>query len=242
MGAMKTGTRYAVSAVVLGTALVWSPAAKADNEERQMSLRVEIYELPAAKALEIQQQVSIHPDQTETVKGMKKMVESGKADFVTAVPILTPIGSRAKYQDVEVIPAIEDFEWNPDLKRLVPTFKNREVGTIFEVDPQVSEDGETLLVNFALEHHTGDPVTEKIAVPLGDGGESREVSIVRFQMKKITMKTNMKPGATTLIAAMEVNGEGTGEAGAGKGTERKRLAFLTADLVDPVDPVDPVSP
>lgn len=218
--------------------LVFTKASllRAEEPASQMSLLVEIYELPALEALEIQQQVPISPDQTETVKELKKGIESGDVEFVIAIPLTAPIGTRAKFQDVEVIPAIEDFEWNPDVKRLVPKFKNREVGTIFEVDPKVSEDGETLLVNFALEHHTGTPVTEKIVVPLGDSGESREVSIVRFQLKKVTQQITLKPGATALVAAMEVNGEGTGNVEEGKGSPRKRLAFLTANLMGAVSP------
>lgn len=222
-----------VTLVSLLTLFTGMSVSGADSDQ-QISILVEIYELDAIKALEIQQQVSINPDQSQAVKEMKKLVDSGEVEFVLGIPLTATIGARAKFQDVEVIPAIEDFEWNPDVKRLVPTFRNREVGTIFEVDPMVSEDGETLLINFALEHHTGSPITENITVPLGDSGESREVSIVRFQMKKITQKLNLKPGATSLVAAMEVNGEGTGETGGEKGAARKRLAFLTADLMGAV--------
>lgn len=204
------------------------------NANQQINLRIEFYDLPADEALRIQQEVSIQPDQTKAREKILKMVEAGDAAFVSSAPLVCRSGVRGKYQDTEVVPVIEIFTWNQEAKRLVPKFANRNVGTVFEVDPTLSADGETLDLNFALEHHTGEPVKETILVPLGDPGDSKEVSVTRFHMKKITTHLFIKSGATALIGAFEITGpQPSSSSSSGTIPNAKRLVFLSANLQKP---------
>ncbi|MEX2578413.1 MAG: hypothetical protein WD342_05080 [Verrucomicrobiales bacterium] len=227
---LASGVTVAIAALI--------PALSQSQEEKpdpgagaleQLSLRVEMYDLPAAEALRIQQDVSIQPDQTEAVEEILEMVEAGEAAFVTSAPLIARNGNRAKFEDVEVVPVIVDFTWNEEAKELVPKFADRVAGTVFEVDPKVSDDGETLDINFALEHHTGKPVTETILVPLGDSEKSREVSVTRFFMKKVTTRLLIKPGASALIGAFEIPDSET-SSGEDAVPDPKRLAFLRVEV------------
>ncbi|MCB1231558.1 MAG: hypothetical protein KDN19_14910 [Verrucomicrobiae bacterium] len=213
-------------------ALVEVNVAVAEDETAapQFMLRVEIFDLPADEALRIQQEVAIQPDQLETRNAVLDMVKEGKARFVTSAPLVCRHGVRGKYEDIEEIPVIEDFTWNEEAKQLVPKFGIRDVGTIFEVDPNLGEDGETLDINFALEHHTGQPETKSLMVPMGDTEKSREVSVTHFHMKKVTTRVYLKRGAVALIGAFDVTGP-RDKGDSGPTIENpKRLAFLCADV------------
>jgi len=204
------------------------------DTHQQINLRIEFYDLPADEALRIQQEVSLQPDQTKAREKILKMVEAGDAAFVSSAPLVCRSGSRSKYQDTEIVPVIEDFTWNEELKRLVPKFANRDVGTVFEVDPSVSADGKTLDLNFALQHHTGEPETETILVPLGDTGDSKEVSVTRFHLKKITTKIFIKSGALALIGAFEITGPQPSSSSSSETIPHaKRLVFLSANIQKP---------
>ena len=197
------------------------------SAEEQIHLRIDLYDLPSLEALEIQQGVSLSPDQTEAVKNINKMIEKGEAEFVSSIVLTSPIGARAKFEDVEAVLVIESFEWNEQAQELVPKFVKQQAGTIFEVDPGISDDGKMLDINFALEHHTAPPVTEEILVPLGKTEASREVSVVRFFQKKITSRILMPSGTTSLVGAFEISGpETSGSPGF------KRLAFLYAEQME----------
>ena len=193
--------------------------------QQQIHLRVDLYDLPSAAALSIQQGVSLSPDQTAVVQDINKMVESGEAEFVSSIVLTSPVGARAKFEDTEKVLVIEAFEWNEEAQELVPKFAEKQAGTIFEVDPKISEDGKTLELNFALEHHTAPPVMEEIMVPLGKTEESREVSVAHFFQKKITTKILMKSGTTALVGAFEITGMDESESD----PSYKRLAFLYAE-------------
>lgn len=197
-----------------------------DSQPQQMHLRVDFYDLRNPKALEVQQRVSLSPDQSKVIEEINEMVEKEYAKFVASVVLTSPIGVRAKFEDTEDVLVIETFEWNEEAKELVPKFIKQSAGTTFEVDPGLSSDGKKLEVNFALEHHTAPPVNEEIMVPLGKSEKSREVTVTRFFRKKITSKILMESGTTALVGAFEITGPEKSE------SEFKRLAFLYAELLD----------
>ena len=85
-------------------------------------------------------------------------------------------------------------------------------------------------INFALEHHTGQPETKSLMVPMGDTEKSREVSVTHFHMKKVTTRVYLKRGAVALIGAFDVTGP-RDKGDSGPTIENpKRLAFLCADV------------
>lgn len=204
-----------------------SVPVSAEEPTVQLSLRVEFYDLPSIEALRIQEEVAIQPDQTEARERILEMVEKGEASFVTSTPLMARPGSRAKYEDVESVPIVSGFTWNEEAEQLVPEFGERDYGTVFEVDSAFAEGGETLDINFALEHHTGPPTTETLRVPMGDAGESKEVTVTRFHMKKVTTRLFIDPGAVALVGAFEITGDTPGSADEGA---RKRLAFFCAEV------------
>lgn len=196
----------------------------------ELILRVELYDFSAQEALRIQQQAAVTPHLEERREEILGMVDGGEARLVHAVSLIARLGSRAKSEDVESVPVVESFTWNEEARQLVPQFAEKEAGTIFEVDPSLAEDGETLDINFALEHHTGRPEMETITVPMGQGEASKEVTVTRFHLKKVTTRLRAKPGAFVLIGAFAVTGEPF-EAASGPGiTSAKRLAFLSIEV------------
>ncbi len=206
-------------------------AAQDSKPQQQMHIRVDLYDLPVADALEIQQGVSLSPDQSGVVEEINASVKKGEAKFVASVLLTSPIGSRAKFEDTEDVLVIETFEWNEEAKELVPKFVEQSAGTTFEVDPNLTSDGKKLEVNFALEHHTSPPVSEEIMIPLGKSEKSRELTVTRFFRKKITSKILMESGATALVGAFEITGPEASEK-TESDPEFKRLAFLYAELLD----------
>ena len=197
----------------------------------QLHLRVEFFDLSADDALRIQQEVAIQPDQSEARTRILEMVESKKARFVSSAPLVCRIGSRGKFEDTEEVPVIKELTWNEEARELVPKFGSHPVGTIFEVDPGFATDGETLDLNFAIEHHTGPPETENLLIPAGDAEESREVTVTRFHRKKITTRIFLKPGAVALIGAFEITGKQDDDPTTTSAIENpKRLAFLCAEI------------
>ncbi len=227
---MQTLFRLALIALVfLAMQSVQANAEDTEKKDAQFVLRVELYDLPADEALRIQQEVSIQPNQLEARNAVLEMVKAGQARFVNSTPLVCRHGVRGKIEDTEEVPIIEDFTWNEEAKQLVPKFGVRAVGTIFEVDPLLMEDGKTININFALEHHTGQPETKSLMVPMGDGEKSRELSVTRFHFKKVVTRLYLERGAVALIGAFEVTGPQ--EDHDGPTIENpKRLAFLCADV------------
>lgn len=237
---MRTLARTLVFLAATLAVLTVSPAGSrlaaqdTDSPGSQIRLRIDIFDLPAAEALKVQQEVSLEPDQTATLARIEKMVAEKTAAYVTSCPLVSRPGSRAKYEDTVKVQVVEDYAWNEEAKQLVPVFAQRSAGTIFEVDPTIAGDGEKLELNFALEHHTGDPETETISVAMGGEGASKEVTVTHFHMKKITTRILIKPGTAALVAAFEI----TGETGASPGEtipDAKRLVFLSADVENDKD-------
>lgn len=229
---MKTRIIHLAKLAILGVTVTAGSVSAEEEAAPQFVLRVELYDLPAEEALRIQQEVSIQPNQLKIRDAILEKVKSGDARFVTSAPLVCRHGVRGKYQDTEVVPVIVDFTWNEEAGQLVPKLESREVGTIFEVDPSLMDDGETLDINFALAHHTGQPETSTLQVPMGNVEQSRELSVTRFHEKKVTTRIYLKRGAAALIGAFEVTGprEKSDETG-GKSIENpKRLAFLCADV------------
>lgn len=206
-------------------------SAQDSNPQKQMHIRVDLYDLPVAEALEIQQGVSLSPDQSKTIEEINTMVENDEAKFVASALLTSPVNSRAKFEDTEDVLVIETFEWNEEAKELVPKFIKQSAGTTFEVDPNLTSDGKKLEVNFALEHHTSPPVNEEIMVPLGKSEKSREVTVTRFFRKKITTKILMESGTTALVGAFEITGPDQSKKSEAE-PEFKRLVFLYAELFD----------
>lgn len=228
---MKTGIIHLSRLVMFAVTISVFPVSAEEVAAPQFVLRVELYDLPADEALRIQQEVSIQPNQLEIRDAILGKVKSGDARFVTSTPLVCRHGVRGKYQDTEEVPVIVDFTWNEEAGQLVPKFESREVGTIFEVDPSLMDDGETLDINFALAHHTGQPETKTLQVPMGNVEQSRELSVTRFHEKKVTTRIYLKRGAAALIGAFEVTGtREESETGEKLIDNPKRLAFLCADV------------
>lgn len=221
-----------LSAFVLVAVISLAPAE--EKAEPQFVLRIELYDVPADEALRIQQQVPLEPNQLEARNAVVAMIAEGRARFVSSAPLVARHGVRGKYEDTVEIPVIEDFTWNEEAGQLVPQFGIRDVGTIFEVDPSMGADGKTLDINFALEHHTGEPETTSLTVPIGDSEKSREVSVTRFHKKKVTTRIYLEKGSVALVAAFDVT-DPQGESPDGPTIENpKRLAFLCAEVPEPV--------
>jgi len=201
--------------------------AQISRSARTISVRVEIYELPATRALKFQQDAESNADHNAAWKSILQLVNDGTARFVTSATVLSHSGQRAKFSDVqEVIYAVE-FDWK-DLRKQdkrAGLFDTRDVGTILQIDPAIGEDGESIELAFAFEHHSAPPTEKRVTITIP--GEAQPVEVVTpvFHTKKITSKFTLASGAVRIIGAWRPTGKPEFEA-----QDLMQIAFLKVDL------------
>lgn len=197
-------------------------ASDESSLDRQIGLRVELYDLDKATALRLQQETSGLIDNENARQEVLQMVDRGEASLVTTAPLTSHTNQRAKHSDTDIFTVVADFTWNEDAQQLVPEFKTREVGTIFEVDPSI--EGDMIEANFSLEHHTAPPTEQILKVPFPGSAESMEVSVKVFHEKKIIKRITLMDGASALVAAFQITGVDSAQ-------DKVRVAFLCANLL-----------
>ncbi|MCB1088473.1 MAG: hypothetical protein KDM63_15655 [Verrucomicrobiae bacterium] len=177
--------------------------------------------------MKIQQSAAESADNTGEWEAVLRLVGSGEGRFVTSLTLPASNGQRAKCVDAEERIFVSDFDWeNRETKdSITPVFDMREVGTIFEVDPVLSDDRRTVDLKLSFEHHSAPPTLAMTTVTLPGGSQPVEVATPVFHAKKIVTQLSMKFGETRLLGLWRPTGKPEFES-----RDVMHVAFLMADL------------
>lgn len=91
-------------------------------------------------------------------------------------------------------------------QKVLPTFDTRLVGTIFEIDPVLGADDNTIDISFHFEHHTAPPEQEMTQIRLPDTESNIEFPLPVFHSKSITTQITMQNGTTRIIGVYRPSG------------------------------------
>jgi len=195
--------------------------------EKSVSIRAEIYQLPAKVALRLQQFCGPLDDHSAAVKSLATMVERGEATLVVTAPVLARSGQRAKVQQMEEVIYHTEIYWDRESDTVIPdAFETRNVGTELEVDPVLGPDDFTIDLNFALEHHTAPPTMRPVRVTSPKSGQKVVTEFPAFHCKKVITQVTMADGTVKLVGAWRPTGKPEFEQ-----SDVMQIAFLRADVV-----------
>ncbi|MCB1088472.1 MAG: hypothetical protein KDM63_15650 [Verrucomicrobiae bacterium] len=193
---------------------------------RQISIRVEIYQMPSRAALKIQQLCGPMDDHAPIWETVQAMLEKGQATLVTTLSTLARSGQRSKASDVREFIYATEVDWDEKQEAVIPAaFETRDVGSIFEVDPVIGGDDYTIDLNFSLEHHTVPPVMQPTTVTSPKTGKVVVVEMPEFHSKRITTQITMRDGSTKCVGAWRPTGKPEFET-----ADVMQVAFLRTDL------------
>lgn len=199
-------------------------------EVRTVNVLLEIYEIPTALALRLEQSASEHADHRPEWEALQKLVRDGEGEcsFVTSCSVRSRSGERARYQDGSEHLAFADFERDGGEESptgLKPRFDTRVVGTIFELDTVLGPDDRTIALNFSIEHHTAPPTMTPVEVPLPGEAKTVPVETPEYHAKTLTTQTTMMSGETRLLCSWQLTGSPEYE-----GRDAMRIVFLKTDV------------
>jgi len=195
--------------------------------EKLVSIRIEIFQLPAAQALQFQRSAEAKDDHAGEWQAVNAMVEQGSARFVTSLTVQSRSGNRARVEAVEERFHITEYfsaeeKANP---RRFPRFEMRKIGTQLETDPVIGPDDRTLDLNVNLEFHTAPPTLKTERVRFPDVDREVEVEVAAFHVITHTSQITMLAGQVKLLAAWRPTGKPEFES-----ADVMQVAFLKADI------------
>lgn len=193
---------------------------------QQMTIRVEIYQLPALVALNLEQNAATEADHTPGWENVIRMVGRGEATFVTSANVIARSGQRSRAEDMFESNYTDYRPVDPEKKdRVIPVFETHQIGTIFEVDPVLGPDNKIIDLNLTLEHHSAPPTYRTVSVKFADSEQIFNLPAPEFHVKKITTQLTMKEGNVKLIGAWRPTGKPEFQA-----NDLMQIAFLKIDI------------
>ncbi len=194
--------------------------------QKQLSIRAEIYEMPALAALKVQQICGPLDDHTPVLTNVESMVERGRATLVTVIGTISRSGQRSRSQAISEFIYPTEVDWNKAQDAVLPAaFETRYVGTLFEVDPVLGADDFTIDLNFSLEHHTAPPTMRPIKVTAPGGKAVNVVEMPEFHTNQIVTQLTLGDGAAKCVGGWHPSG--------GPGHEKRetmQVAFIRAEI------------
>lgn len=192
------------------------------NMPRQVSFNVQIIEADGATVREAVKSIAALADHATAFTLLDGLVSQGKANYVGSLQAETKSGTRATVSRGEGRLYISEMEVD-EAGRATTVMEERRAGTLFEMEPTVGIDGETLDLTFSLEHHHGPPVEhwDKVNV---SGDRIVEMPNVDFHTSKVNTGFTLLSGMTKLVGIWRP--EGTGK-------QPERADHLQAAFVQP---------
>jgi len=188
-----------------------------DPPEKQLSIRVEIYELPASQALKLANSAEAEGDHTPERNAVFNLVEEGHARLVAMPTLTTRSGSKSIVVDGDETFYYKEMMGKEGVNRDKKIFKGaRPVGTILEVDAVLGAGKLTMNINVRLEHHTAPPVMKSFA---------NQSEVPRFHSKTIITQVTIKRGDYLLIGTWRPTGKPEY-----KKKDLMHVVFLTANV------------
>ena len=181
------------------------------GQEKQVLVRVEIFQMPLHEAMRMQRLAESSADNTKVWDQVRRAAEdpNDPTEAVTSVSLHARSGQRAKTEDQSEFIYPTEIDWSKEKEAIVPAaFETRNVGTILEVDPVIGADDVTIDLNFAFEHHTAPPTMHAINIASPDKGtELTAVQMPEFHCKRITTQITAYDGTTQLIGVWRPTGK-----------------------------------
>ncbi len=155
------------------------------NPPRALHCETHLFELEASDLFTLEKKHPTHNDASALLDALLQKVEAGHACLVDSLSLLTKSGQRSLYEHVVETPVIDSLKISPQGHPQV-VHSTLPAGTRFEIDSVLGGDGQTLDLNFALEHqlspaqtrvvHLATPGQPPLEVPLTDHGQAKVLS------------------------------------------------------------------
>ena len=188
-----------------------------DPPEKQLSIRVEIYELPALQVLELVDSAEAEGDHTPERNAVFDLVKEGHARFVAMPSLTARSGAKSKVIDGDETFYYKEMMGKEGVNRDKKIVKGtRPAGTIFEVYPILGVDNRTMDIAVWLEHHTAQPVLKSVA---------NRSKTPLFHSKTIITQITIKRGDYVLIGTWRPTGKPEY-----KKKDLMHVVFLTANV------------
>jgi len=198
------------------------------SQERAINLHFEIYEIPKALALRLEQSAGRHSNHVPEWEALQKIVGDGDAAFVTNATLRCRSGQRSFYTDGAEHSAFAGFSWDTTVEppSPKPDIEVRTVGTVIEVDSILGPDNITVDLNLSVEHHTAPPTSAPLEVPVPGKAEPLLVDASVFHAKELITQITLRDGGRRLLCSWQPTGLPEFEDG-----DRMRIVFIRADVV-----------
>jgi len=200
---------------------------KALGASRTINVRIEIFELPAVKALKLQDEANSKADHKEEWKAVMELMNKGNARFVTSATAGAQAGKRARFSDAQEVVYAVEFDWeDPNKQRDISgLFETRDVGTVLEIKPVIGDDGKSVELAYTFEYHSALPGEKRLMIAIPHATEPVEVSAPVFHAKKISSELTVADGAIRIIACWRPTGDPEF-----KSRDLMHIVFLKVDL------------
>ena len=200
------------------------------RESRDVTLQVEIFEIPARLSIPLGQSAALGADHTPEWKAVRRLVDDGDANAVTSLLSTSKAGQRGKFEDIserlfvrDYAPPIPDDNeddgakggietkqpaTDPSPPKAYPQFETYSIGTAIEYDTTLTGDQFSIDVGIAFDHHTAPPeqIARTLQFPASEGGRVTEIKAPIFHRHRTITYTRMAPGSTRILAMWRPTG------------------------------------
>jgi len=176
-------------------------AALTAEVERAMpklvSINVQILEAESSAVNEAVKQVKAQPDHTAAWTALDALVSQKKASYVGDLRMETKSGTRSTVSRGEGRTYITEMTVD-EARRSSTATEQRDAGTRLELEPTIGADGETIELNYSLEHHYRAPQEhwDKISASADRVVETPNID---FHKAKVTTGITLLGGMTKLV-------------------------------------------
>ncbi len=169
------------------------------GQNYKIPVHVEIFELPTFQALELIESCMVEGDHSPERNAALKLVKQKHARLIAMPTIVTRSGQRGEIRDGdEVFYPTEIYSDNKENEDKGILLDTRLVGTIFEVEPILEPDGETIALSIELEHHSAPPVMKPL---------TNRTQVSQFHSNKITSHIQLRKGGYVLLGSWKPTGK-----------------------------------
>jgi len=182
------------------------------HPEREISIRLEVYELPVSAAASLIRSAAPHTDHASEHRAATTLLREGEARLVQSITLPCRSGQRARNEDgYELSYSIptkdigaSESEGRPIKSTGLGT--PRRVGTWLEADPVLGADEVTIDLRMRLEFHPGDPVWRH--VPGIESESALGTPHPQFSLKTLEFTSVLLNGETRLIGSWRTRADG----------------------------------
>lgn len=167
--------------------------------EKQIAVRVEIYEMPRLLAIQLLESASTEGEHTPERTEAMRAVKAKEAKLVGTTSTISRSGQRSRVFGGSQGIVGSDVEESDGESEVVIPF----VGTSLEIDPVLGADGFTIDLNIELEHHSEPATTRHSPEKSKRVFENSIVSQVTLHDGNYILIGNWTPDGTRLSSDME---------------------------------------